>query len=161
MRQSHKRLPVALGVVVASAGMTSAAVAARQADDEGLVRQETPAKVLAEHLDALNDCDLERLMAQYPSDVQLHFSDGQVVRGRRAVRKLFVGFVKPRSQGGLCGLKFTTERSFRVGGTFSVQYRVTAPFLKRTYRGSDAYITRDGLMASQVSTFRGADLKLR
>ncbi len=54
-------------------------------------------------------------MAQYPADVQLHFSDGQVTRGRPAVRKLFVGFVKPHSKGGLCGLKFTTERSFKIG----------------------------------------------
>ena len=161
MGSRSKLTAAALAMIAAGAAALAVASAARTRGGDGLVRQATPAKVLAEHLDALNRCDLKRLMAQYPPDVQLHFSDGQVVVGRPAVRKLFVGFVKPPSQGGLCGLKFTTERSLKVGGTFAVQYRVTAPFLRKTYRGSDAYITRNGLMASQVSTFRASDLKMK
>jgi hypothetical protein len=161
MRLGLRRLLVGSSILAGTAGVGTVALAAGGAANDGLVRQSTPEKVLAEHLDALNSCDLKRLMAQYPRDVQLHFSDGQVVVGRTAVRKLFVGFVKPQDQGGLCGLRFTTERSFKIGDTFAVQYRVTAPFLKRTYRGSDAYITRDGLMVSQVSTFRASDLKTK
>lgn len=67
---------VALAVSVAAA---SGALASGPTVDDGFVRQSTPEAVLAEHLDTLNDCDLDRLMAQYPSNVQLHFSDGQVV----------------------------------------------------------------------------------
>lgn len=126
-----------------------------------LVRQSSPAKVVAEHLDALNKCDLDRLMAQYPRQAQIHLSDGQVVVGRKAIRALFADFVKPHEQGGLCGLTFTPERTFKVGKTLAVQFRVEGNFLAQTYRGSDAYITRHGLMYAQVTTFRGSDLEMR
>ena len=48
-----------------------------------LQRQPTPQAVIDEHLDALNKCDWNRIMAQYPEDYQLNLPDGVVVKGRR------------------------------------------------------------------------------
>lgn len=126
-----------------------------------LKKQPTPAAVIDEHLDALNACDWNRLMAQYPDDVEIHLPDGAVIKGRKAVGDLFAGFCKDRSASGLKGLKFTTESSFTVGDTLNVQWRAEAPFLQEAYKGSDAYVTRDGLMAAQVTTFNNKDLKFK
>jgi hypothetical protein len=38
-------------------------------------RQPSPAAVVAEHLDALNHCDVDRLMAQYPETVGFFFRE--------------------------------------------------------------------------------------
>ena len=122
-------------------------------------RFETPQAVVDEHLDAINKCDWQRVMAQYPPDVQFFLPGGQVVKGREAVGDLFRGFFRPVRDGGLCGLKFETEHSFPVGGTINVQWRATADFLAEPYRGADAYVTKDGLMYAQVTTFDGAQLK--
>jgi hypothetical protein len=37
----------------------------------------------------------------------------------------------------------------------------SAPFLAEPYNGSDAYITKDGLMQAMVTTFDGAALKFK
>ena len=124
-----------------------------------LKRQATPKAVVDEHLDALNRCDWNRLMAQYPADVEFFLPGGQVVRGRQAVGELFEGFVKPFKDGGLCGLRFESEHVLIVGNTVNVQWRANADFLAAPYRGADAYVTQDGLMRAQVSTFDGAQLK--
>ena len=124
-----------------------------------LKRQNTPQAVVDEHLAAINTCDWPRLMAQYPPEVQFFLPGGQVVKGREAVGELFRNFVKPVKDGGLCGLKFDTENSFTVGDTINVQWRATAPFLAEPYRGADAYVTKDGLMWAQVTTFDGAQIK--
>jgi ketosteroid isomerase-like protein len=109
-----------------------------------LKKQASVQKVIDEHLDALNKCDWNRLMAQYPNDVEIHLPDGQVIKGRDKVGELFAGFCKARPDG-LKGLKFTSEKSF----------------LAEPYKGSDAYVTRDGLMAAQVTTFDGSKLKFK
>jgi hypothetical protein len=75
--------------------------------------------------------------------------------------KLFANFVKPHDQGGLCGMKFTPEQTFVVGETLNIQWKAEADFLAEPYKGSDAYETHDGLMAGMVSTFKGADLKMK
>jgi ketosteroid isomerase-like protein len=124
-----------------------------------LKRQATPKAVVDEHLDALNRCDLTRLMAQYPTDVELFLPGGQVVKGRQAVGELFQGFVKPFKDGGLCGLTFESEHIQIVGDTVNVQWRANATFLAEPYRGADAYVTQDGLMRAQVTTFDGSQLK--
>ena len=55
-----------------------------------------------------------------------------------------------------------TELSRQViGGTLAVTWEANAPFLAEPYRGSDAYVTDDGLMASMVSTFDGNALKFK
>ena len=124
-----------------------------------LKRQATPKAVVDEHLDALNRCDWTRLMAQYPSDVEIFLPGGQVVKGRQAVGELFAGFVKPFKDGGLCGLTFVSEHVQIVGDTVNVQWRANAEFLAAPYPGADAYVTQDGLMRAQVSTFDGSQLK--
>jgi hypothetical protein len=126
-----------------------------------LQRQSTPQAVIDEHFDALNTCDWNRIMAQYPADYQLNLPDGVVVKGREEAGKLFAGFVKAHDQGGLCGMKFTPEQTFVVGDTLNIQWKAEADFLAEPYRGSDAYETHDGLMVAMVSTFKGADLKLK
>ena len=54
-----------------------------------LKKQPTPQAVIDEHMDALNKCDWNRIMAQYPPDYQLNLPDGVVVKGREAAAKIF------------------------------------------------------------------------
>ena len=126
-----------------------------------LKKQATPQAVIGEHMDALNKCDWNRLMAQYPENYQLNLPDGMVVKGREAAAKVFADFVKPHDQGGLCGIKFSPEQTLVVGETLNIQWKAEADFLAEPYKGSDAYETHDGLMVAMVSTFRGADLKMK
>ena len=142
----RRRIVIAPLVVLALLGVVIGTAAATGDKEDGLVRQPSPQAVVDEHVDALNSCDLERLMAQYPRQAEVHLSDGNVVKGRDALRQLFTDFVKPYEDGGLCGLTFTPEKSFKVNGTLNVQWRAEAPFLAETYRGSDAYVTKRGLM---------------
>jgi hypothetical protein len=125
------------------------------------VRQPTPEKVVAEHMAAFSSCDWKRLMAQFPDNVEFFGPNGMTVRGRKALGEMFAKVVKPPSQGGTCGLKITTEHTFVVGDTINVQWRADAPFLAEPYRGADAYETKDGLMAAQVTTFDAAALKMK
>ena len=147
-------------VLIASLLASGAALAAEPMKLPPLKKQPTVQKVIDEHLDALNKCDWNRLMAQYPTDVEIHLPDGQVIKGRQKVGDLFAGFCKPRPDG-LKGLKFTSESSFLVGNTLNVMWRAEADFLSEPYKGSDAYVTRDGLMAAQVTTFDGSKLKFK
>jgi hypothetical protein len=126
-----------------------------------LKRQATPAKVVEEHMAAFSACDWPRLMAQFPENVEFFGPNGQVVRGRSALGRMFAQIVKTPAEGGSCGLKITAEHVFAVGNTINVQWRAEAPFLKEPYRGADAYETQDGLMAAQVTTFDSAALKMK
>lgn len=119
----------------------------------------SPQAVVDEHLDALNQGDWERAMAQYPPEVEIFLPGGNVVQGREKVGELFAGFFKPRSEGGLGGIHFDVIHSFVVGDTITVIWRITADFLSEPYTGTDAYITKDGLMWGQVSTLHFEDLK--
>ncbi len=144
-------------VALAQGGVTTVTNPNNEVSDE-LVRQNTPWEVYNEHILALNACDWERLMAQYPDEIEIHLPDGVVVAGREDVGDLFAGFVQSFEDGGLCGMTFVEENRFTVGTTLNVQWVADAPFLARPYRGSDAYVTEDGLMVAQVTTFNGADL---
>lgn len=126
-----------------------------------LHRQPTPEKVVAEHMAAFSACDWNRLMAQFPDNVEFFETNGSVVRGRRALGEMFAKVVKKPSKGGTCGLKVTAEHTLVVGDTINVQWRAEAPFLAEPYRGADAYETHDGLMAAQVTTFDAAALKMK
>jgi hypothetical protein len=117
--------------------------------------------VVDEHLDAINKCDWNRLMAQYPENVEFFLPKGEVVRGRAAVGELFRNFVKPAKEGGLCGMHFVTEHAFTVDGTINVQWVANADFLAEPYKGADAYVTKDGLMWAQVTTFRADEIKMK
>jgi hypothetical protein len=123
--------------------------------------QPTPEKVVEEHLAAFNACDWNRLMAQFPDNVEFFSPHGAVVRGRKALGEMFAKVVKPPSEGGTCGLKITAEHTFVVGETVNVQWRAEASFLTETYRGADAYETHNGLMAAQVTTFEESELKMK
>jgi hypothetical protein len=123
--------------------------------------QATPEAMLAEHIDALNNCDLNRIMAQYPDDGTFILPDGVWMEGRNEVVKLFLGFCKNRKDGGLKGATFITEYSKKSGVTINVSWRMKAPYLKEPSKGSDAYVTKDDLMHVQVTTFKVADMKFK
>jgi hypothetical protein len=55
-----------------------------------------------------------------------------------------------------------TGQNTGVGkGTFATHWVASAPFLAEPYKGSDTYITKDGLMQAMVTTFDGAALKMK
>lgn len=117
--------------------------------------------VVKEHLDALNACDWSRLVAQFPDNVEIFLPGGTDVIGRQKVADLFRNVVKPASEGGVCGLKFEEVHSDLVGDTLSMHWKITGDALAEPYHGTDAYITKDGLMAAQVTTFVRNDLKMK
>ena len=100
-------------------------------------------------------------MAQYPEDAQINLPNGMIVKGRAAIGDLFAGFCKDPKDGGLIGIHFAPENSTTIGDTFVTQWVATAPFLAEPYKGSDAYITKDGYMQAMVSTFDGGALKMK
>lgn len=122
-------------------------------------RQPTPEAVVAEHLDALNNCDVDRLMAQYPDEIKILLPGGVTVEGRDDVRALFEGFCQP-FPAGLAGLQFSEISSSSVHKTINTQWKAEACFLAEPYLGADAYETWAGLMAAQVTTFDGAELSI-
>jgi hypothetical protein len=73
---------------------------------------------------------------------------------------MYAQVVKKPSEGGTCGLKISVENQFTVGDTINVQWRADAPFLTEPYRGADAFETKDGFMAAQVTTFDPTQLKM-
>jgi len=148
-------LVAAGGVAVAAEGHPSHPGGKPQGSDAlpPLKRQGSPQAVVAEHIAALNACDWNRLMAQYPPDVHFFLPGGVVVVGREAVGELFTGFCKDRAEGGNKGLIFMAEQTFQVGHTINVQWRADASFLTESYLGADAYVTKGGLMYAQVTTF--------
>jgi hypothetical protein len=124
-------------------------------------RQATAQAVLDEHMDALNHCDWNRIVAQYPDDAQINLPGGAVVAGRKAIGEMFAGFCKDSKDGGLKGINFKVEHSATIGDTFATQWVATTDFLTEPYRGSDAYITKNGLMQAMVTTFDGGALKMK
>ena len=146
-------------LIVAAA--VASGVLAQEAKLPPLKWQPNAEAVVKEHMAAINACDWKRILAQDPPDVEIFSPDGTVARGREAVGAMFAQVVKPFSQGGICGLKFTVEHTQKVGDTLNVQWRADAPFLAQPYRGADAYETKDGLMQAQVTTFKRQDVKTK
>ncbi|HEY4923206.1 MAG TPA: nuclear transport factor 2 family protein [Roseiarcus sp.] len=126
-----------------------------------LKKQPTVQAVLDEHLDALNKCDWSRLLAQYPEDAQINLPGGGIVKGRAAIGDLFAGFCKDVKDGGLKGIHFDAAVSTTIGDTIAAQWVATGPFLAEPYKGSDAYITKDGYMQAMVTTFDGGALRIK
>ena len=126
-----------------------------------LVMQPNAEMVTFEHIDALNACDWDRLMAQYPEEVLIILPNGVWVEGRPAIGDVFAGFCTPRADGGFVGANFIAEKVKTVGDTVNVSWRVEADWLAEPYKGADAYVTRDGLMYVQVTTFDPADMKFK
>ena len=149
--------------IVAAFVIGIAATAMAKGHDNGksyLVRQPGARAVTAEHIDALNACDIDRLMAQYPPSIHIILPDGGQAVGRAEVLELFEGFCADPADGGLNGLQFTEIESWKVAGTINMQWKADADFLCEPYFGADAYETRWGLMAAQVTTFDGSKLKI-
>ena len=94
-----------------------------------LKKQPTPQAVLDEHFAALNACDWDRLLAQYPEDAQIHLANGMIIKGRAAIGDLFVGFCRDPKEGGLKGMQFAPEHSMQIDVTLATQWVATAPFL--------------------------------
>jgi hypothetical protein len=150
-------LPIFVGLALVGAG--AAALADMKLPE--LKKQSSPQAVLDEHLDALNKCDWNRLLAQYPDDAQINLPGGAITKGRAAIGDLFAGFCKDTKDGGLKGIHFDPGVSETIGDVLVTQWVATGPFLAEPYKGSDAYITKDGLMQAMVSTFDGAALKMK
>jgi hypothetical protein len=123
--------------------------------------QPTPEKVLAEHVAALNACDWNRLMAQYDDDMVFLSKDGAMVSGRQAIGEMFKTAVQAPAKGGQCGMKMTVEKQIVVGTTVNVVFRAEAPFFAEPYRLSEAFETRNGLLAAQVTTWDPAAIKMK
>ncbi|MEO0487280.1 MAG: nuclear transport factor 2 family protein [Pseudomonadota bacterium] len=123
-----------------------------------LVMQPNAERVTFEHIDALNACDWDRLMAQYPEEILIILPNGVWVEGRSAIGDVFAGFCTPREEGGFIGATFIAEKVKTVGDTVNVSWRVEADWLAEPYKGADAYVTRDGLMYVQVTTFDPAGM---
>jgi SnoaL-like domain len=152
-------LTLSIAVALSIAGATLGGAAQAQTKLPELKKQPTPQAVLDEHFAALNACDWDRLLAQYPEDAQINLPNGMIVKGRVAIGALFAGFCKDPKEGGLKGVHFAPENSTTIENTLATQWVATAPFLAEPYRGSDAYITHDGYMQAMVTTFDGGALK--
>ncbi|SEB99679.1 nuclear transport factor 2 family protein [Terriglobus roseus] len=124
-------------------------------------RQATPEKVIAEHIAALNACDWNRMMAQYSDNVEFLSKDGNVVKGREAIGKMFKTALMPPAKGGQCGMKLIPEHTVVVDGTVNVVWRAEAPFFAEPYKGSEAFETKDGLLVLQVTTWDPAAIKMK
>jgi ketosteroid isomerase-like protein len=126
-----------------------------------LKQQATAQAVLDEHVDALNHCDFQRIMAQYPDDAEFILPNGVWFKGRTDIAKLFSGFCKDHKDGGFKGATFIAEESNTIGDTINVSWRMEADWLKEPYKGADAYVTKNGYMQGQVTTFDPADMKMK
>lgn len=122
--------------------------------------QPTPQQVIDEHVAALNACDWNRMMAQYDDDVKFLSKDGNVVEGRAAIGAMFKNALQPPPVG-QCGMKMTPEKTFVVGDTVNVIWRMDAPFFAEPYRGSEAFETKNGLLVLQVTTFDPSAIKMK
>ncbi|MEM7524841.1 MAG: hypothetical protein AAF360_14010, partial [Pseudomonadota bacterium] len=86
---------------------------------------------------------------------------GAWIEGRRAIDDVFAGFCTPREDRGFLGAAFIAEKIKTVGDAVNVSRRVEADWLAEPDKGADAYVTRDGLIYAQVTTFDPADMKLK
>ena len=93
-----------VGLVAAGVAVAAPLVAVAQSALPEIKRQASAQAVLDEHLDALNNCDWNRIVAQYPDDAQINLPGGTIVAGRKAIGELFAGFCKDSKDGGLKGL---------------------------------------------------------
>ena len=80
--------------------LVSSSLGWSQATLPELKKQPNAQAVLDEHLDALNHCDWNCLVAQYPDDAQIHLPGGMIVKGRKAIGDLFAGFARTRRKAG-------------------------------------------------------------
>ncbi|PXF41497.1 hypothetical protein BWQ96_08779 [Gracilariopsis chorda] len=115
-----------------------------------------PIQVTEEHIEALNDCNVKRLVQLRTDDFIFYFPRGDVSKGRAGALTTFTNLCKPFPEG-FRGLKLTIKEAFLVGNTYNVRWVISAPFFE-DYHGADAYVTRGFKMAAQVTTFDSEEL---
>jgi hypothetical protein len=133
------RVKAAVAVALGGAAILAPLAANAERDPKGH-KPASVGAVVREHIDAVENCDADRLIAGYSADAKLFFPDGVVVEGHSALTELYTDFVKPRQEGGLCGITATPVDSYRKGGTVFVKFRVEAPFLAEEYFSTDGYV---------------------
>ncbi len=121
----------------------------------------TPEQVVIEHFAALNSCNWNRMMAQYSDDMIFMSKNGATIEGREAIGQMFQKALALPAKGGQCGMILIPERTVVVGNTVNVIWRAEAPFFAQPYRGSEAFETRDGLLALQVTTWDPSAIKYK
>ncbi|MBA3043494.1 MAG: DUF4440 domain-containing protein [Rhizobiaceae bacterium] len=161
LEEEEKPMKNLLMSLTAIALMASTQAMAADVKLPGFKKQASPEAVVREHLDALMACDFDRIMQQYPDDAVFMLPNGVWLKGRANVSTLFVGFCKDRKDGGLRGAKFIDEEVNVVGDTVNVSWRLEADYLAEPYKGADAYVTKDGMMQSQVTTFDTTQMKFK
>ena len=87
--------------------------------------------------------------------------DGGIVSGRQAIGEMFTKALQPPAKGGQCGMKLIPEKTIVVGNTVNVIWRCEAPFFAEPYCGSEAFETRNGLLAAQVTTWDPSAIKMK
>lgn len=152
-----KPMLLAVGGTVAVAAVAVPTVAASQQGS----RTPTVRQAVAAHIKAVHDCDAGALVDGYSANAKVFFPDGAVVNGREELQGLYDDFVKPREQGGYCGLRIAALDQVRRGGTVFVKFRVTAPYLAERYFATDGYIIKRGRIVSEISTFDASKLKFK
>lgn len=115
-----------------------------------------PVQVTEEHIEALNECNVKRLVQLRTHDFVFYFPRGEVSKGRAGALTTFTNLCKPFPEG-FRGLKLTIKETFLVGNTYNVLWVISAPFFE-DYHGADAYVTRGFKMAAQVTTFDSQEL---
>jgi hypothetical protein len=105
-----------------------------------------------EHIDALDACDVDRMMALYPREI-LFIQAQKTWGGREKVFDFFNDYCQPFSEGGFKGGKFIIEDSKTFADTVTVRWRMEADFLSQPYYGAVTYVTHDGLIYVQTTTF--------
>ena len=113
------------------------------------------------HLANVENCDAQGLVDDYTADARVFFPDGGGVSGRAEITALYENFVKPRDQGGLCGLRLKVVDRFLEGRSAIVKVRVTADFLAEPYISTDGYVFRGGRISGEVSTLDSTKLKFK
>ena len=78
-------MKIVLPIVVLLAVIGGAFAAQAEMKLPDLKKQPSAQAVLDEHFDALNKCDWNRIVAQYPEDAQINLPNGTIVKGRAAI----------------------------------------------------------------------------
>lgn len=151
---------LALAGTAAVAAVAVPNVAARE-QRSGQHRTPTVSQAVTAHIKAVQDCNARALVDGYSTNAKVFFPDGAVVSGRRALQDVYDNFVKPREQGGYCGIRIAAVNQFRGGRTVFIKFRVTAPYLAEPYFSTDGYVISRGLIVSEVSTFDASKLKFK
>lgn len=107
-------------------------------------------QVTEEHIEALNDCNINRLVQLRTEDFKMYLPRGEVVDGKENAAIAFTNWCKPYPKG-IRGFELVIQDAFLVGNTYNVRWVLRSPFFE-DYPGADAYVTRGFKMAAIVTT---------